>query len=118
MKKRTRVLGVAAVLAVAGVVVAARGRLWSPQGAVAQAPRAPRAVSVEVATAVKKKMPVRIDALGTVTPIANVAVKARVDSEIVGVHFRDGAMVRQGDLLFTLASRALEAQIRQVQGLL
>ena len=54
----------------------------------------------------KTKVPVRIDALGTVTPIASVAIKTRVDSEIVGVHFRDGAMVRQGDLLFTLDSRA------------
>ena len=40
------------------------------------------------------------------------------DSEIVGVHFRDGVMVREGDPLFTLDSRALQAQIRQVQGLL
>src|SRR5437899_11766630 len=106
MKKRTLVLCVAALLAVAGVVVATRGSLWSPQGAVAQAPRAPRAVSVEVATAVKKKMPVRLEALGTVTPINNVAIKARVDSEIVGGHFRDGATVRQGDLLLTLAAPA------------
>ncbi len=60
----------------------------------------------------------RIEALGTVTPIASVAIKPRVDSEIVGVHFGDGAMVKQGDLLFTLDSRAIEAQIRQVEGLL
>ncbi len=117
MKKRTLVLCVAAVLAVAGAVVATRG-LWSPQGAVAQAPRAPRAVSVEVATAVKKKMPVRLDALGTVTPIASVAVKARVDSEIVGVHFRDGAMVRQGDVLFTLDGRQIEAEIKRVEAVI
>ena len=118
MKKRTLVLCVAAVLAVAGVVAVTRGGLWSPQGAVAQAPRAPRAVSVEVATAVKKKMPVRLDALGTVTPIANVAVKARVDSEIVGVHFRDGAMVRQGDVLFTLDGRQIEAEIKRVEAVI
>ena len=60
----------------------------------------------------------RIEALGSVTPIASVAVKARVDSEIVKVHFRDGAMVQQGDVLFTLDSRTVEAQIKQVQGLL
>jgi membrane fusion protein, multidrug efflux system len=119
MKKRTLVLGVVAVLAVAGVAAATRGGLWSG-GAVAQAPRqnVPRAVPVETAIAAKKTVPVRIEALGSVTPIANVAVKARVDSEIVGVHFRDGAMVQKGDLLFTLDSRAIEAQIRQVQGVL
>src|SRR5215510_858033 len=119
MKKRTLVLGAILVLAAAGTFAAVRGDLWSG-GAVAQAPRqnAPRAVPVEVATAAKKTLPVRIDVLGTVTPIHSVAVKPRVDSEIIGVHFRDGAMVRQGDLLFTLDGRALEAQIRQVQGVL
>jgi membrane fusion protein, multidrug efflux system len=120
MKKRTLVLGAVAMLAAAGVIVAAtRAGLWS-DGAVAQAPRqnAPRAVPVEVATAAKKTVPVRIQALGSVTPIASVAIKSRIDTAIVGVHFRDGAMVRQGDLLFTLDSSALEAQIKQVQGVL
>jgi RND family efflux transporter MFP subunit len=100
-------------------VAATRGGLW-PEGAIAQAPRqnAPRVVAVEVATAATKAVPVRIEALGSVTPIASVAVKPRIDSEIVGVHFDDGAMVRQGDVLFTLDSRALEAQIKQVQGVL
>ncbi len=117
MKKRTLVLGLAAVLVAAGVAIAFR---WYPGGAVAQAPRQAvvREIPVEVAQAVKAKVPVRIETLGSVTPIANVAVKSRVDTEIVGVHFRDGAMVRQGDVLFTLDSRAIDAQIKQVQGLL
>jgi RND family efflux transporter MFP subunit len=117
MKKRTLVLGAVVVLAVAGVVVATRGGLWSG-GAVAQAPRPARTVPVEVAIATKASVPVRLEALGTVTPIASVAIKPRIDSEIVGVHFRDGAMVQKGDLLFTLDARAIEAQIRQVQGIL
>src|SRR5499427_8160848 len=119
MKKGTLVLGAVVVLAAAGIAVATRGGFWSG-GAVAQAPRqnAPRAVPVEVATAVKKATPVRIDALGSVTPIASVAVKPRIDTEIVGVHFRDGVMVNKGDLLFTLDSRAIEAQAKQVEGLL
>ena len=75
-------------------------------------------VPVEVVSATKKVVPVRIEALGSVTPIASVAIKPRVDSEITGVHFRDGAMVQQGDPLFTLDSRAIEAQVRQVEGLL
>ncbi|MET0879234.1 MAG: efflux RND transporter periplasmic adaptor subunit [Tardiphaga sp.] len=120
MKKRTLVLGVAAALVAAGIVAVTRGGFWSPQGAVAQAPRqnAPRAVAVEVAPAVRKKMPVRLEALGTVTPIASVAIKARLETEIVGVHFRDGAMVRQGDLLFTLDSRQIEAEIKRVEAVI
>jgi multidrug efflux system membrane fusion protein len=120
MKKRTLVAGAVVVLVAAGAIVAAtRGGLWSG-GAVAQATRqnAPRAVPVEVVTAIKKVVPVRLEVLGSVTPIASVAVKSRVDSEITGVHFGDGALVREGDLLFTLDSRTLEAQVRQVEGLL
>ena len=48
------------------------------RGRVQKQPAAPRAVPVEVVTAVKKKVPVRVDLLGTVTPIASVAVKTRV----------------------------------------
>src|SRR5712692_1130921 len=72
MKKRNLVLGIAVVLAAAAVVGAKSGLLpanwnpWSPQGAVAQAPRAERNVPVDVAVAVKKRVPVRVDLLGTV----------------------------------------------------
>ena len=120
MRKRiVVVVAVVAAVAAGCAIAATRSGLW-PGGAVAQAPRhnAPRAVPVEVVTATRKVVPVRIEALGSVTPIASVAIKPRVDSEIIGVHFGDGAMVRQGDLLFTLDSRAIEAQVRQVEGLL
>jgi RND family efflux transporter MFP subunit len=118
-KRMLVVLAVVLAIAAGCVVAATRSGLW-PGGAVAQAPRqnAPRAVPVEVVSATKKVVPVRIEALGSVTPIASVAIKPRVDSEITGVHFRDGVMVQQGDLLFTLDSRAIEAQVRQVEGLL
>jgi membrane fusion protein, multidrug efflux system len=129
MKRRTLVLGILLVLVAGAAFEAIRNpdaarsvwsRLTGSAGAAAQAPRpsAPRGVPVEVAIARKGPVPVRIDALGNVTPIASVAVKPRIDTEIVGVHFRDGAMVKQGDLLFTLDSRALEAQIRQVAGMI
>jgi RND family efflux transporter MFP subunit len=61
---------------------------------------------------------VQIDALGTVTTMASVAVKTRLDNEIVGIHFTDGAFVKQGDLLVTLDTRAIEAQIAQAEGTL
>ena len=116
MKKGTIVLAGAALVAAAGIAVAMRAGLWS--GAVAQAPRAnaPQAVPVEVQAVAKKTVPVRIEVLGSVTPIASVAIKPRVDTEIIEVHFRDGAMVKQGDLLFTLDSRTIEAQAKQMEG--
>jgi multidrug efflux system membrane fusion protein len=125
MSKKAWVIGGVVVLALAGGAVATNpawiAAVWNPSGAVAQAPRGPqgpRAVPVEVAKAVKKPVPVRVDALGTVTPIRNVAVKSRIETTIVGVHFDDGALVKEGDLLFTLDSRQIEAQIRQIEAVL
>ena len=63
-------VGAVVVLAAAGVLAFTRGGLWSPQGAVAQAPGGgPRSVPVEIAKAEKKAVPLRVEALGTVTPI-------------------------------------------------
>lgn len=87
--------------------------------AVAQSPQGgpgEHAVAVEVAKAVRKKTPVILEALGNVTTVASVAVKPRIDTEIVGIHFSDGAFVKRGDLLVTLDSRAVEAQIAQAEG--
>ena len=61
-------------------------------------------------------MPLQIDALGTVTPMASVAIKSRLDNEIMDVKFADGARVKKGEVLLQLDSRALEAQIRQAEG--
>jgi multidrug efflux system membrane fusion protein len=119
MRKRTLLFTVAVMLAVGGVVAMKRDVWWPGGAGVAQSPaqaqNAPRSVPVEVAIAEKKQLPVRVEALGTVTPMASVAIKSRLETEIVGVHFTDGARVKQGDLLFTLDSRTLEAQIRQAE---
>jgi multidrug efflux system membrane fusion protein len=119
MRKRTLLFTVAVMLAVGGVVAMKRDAWWPGGAGVTQSPaqaqNAPRSVPVEVAIAEKKQLPVRVEALGTVTPIASVAIKSRLETEIVGVHFTDGARVKQGDLLFTLDSRTIEAQIRQAE---
>jgi len=118
MKKRTLVLGAVVVLAAAGIVAATRGGWW-PGGAVAQAPGGgPRPIAVETTKAVKKAVPLRVEALGTVTPIASVAIKARLETVITEVHFRDGAEVKQGDLLFTLDGRQIEAEIKRVEAVI
>jgi RND family efflux transporter MFP subunit len=118
MKKKALVLTALGVAILGGAAYYHRG-VWLPAGAGAQqAPSPPpaRVVPVEVATAVKKMMPVRLEALGTVTPIEMVAIRSRLDSEMTGVHFHDGALVNKGDLLFTLDTRSLEAQIKQAEG--
>jgi membrane fusion protein, multidrug efflux system len=112
---RKFVVGVAALAVIAGGIYAARwyGR---SDAAVAQQSQAARPVSVEVVTAVKKDTPVLLEGIGSVTTIASVAVRSRLDNEIVEVHFADGAKVNKGDLLLTLDQRSLRAQIKQAEG--
>ena len=105
-----------AVVALIGIVVLARG-IWSTDGAAARSPQA-RAVPVETAVAERKTTPVRLTALGNVTPIASVAIKTQVDTTITAVHFRDGATVQKGDLLFTLDCRQIEADMKRVQAVI
>jgi RND family efflux transporter MFP subunit len=115
MLNRKWLLGVAA-LALIGAVVVVR-LLATGDGAAARSQnQTARVVQVDVGMAERKKVPVRVDALGTVTPIASVAIKARVDTTITAVHFKDGAEVKKGDPLFTLDGRAIEAQIAQTEG--
>ena len=68
---------------------------------------------VVVASVVRKPMPVLINAIGTVQPIATVVVKSRIDGQIVKVNVQDGQEVKAGDVLIQLDSRAAEAQVRQ-----
>jgi multidrug efflux system membrane fusion protein len=114
MARKLLVVAAAAAVALAGFYALR----WSGRSdtAVAQAPQGPRAVSVEVTTAVKKDMPVLLAGIGNVTTIASVAVRSRLDNEIVEVHFADGAKINKGDLLLTLDQRALQAQKKQVEG--
>src|SRR5690349_12996317 len=117
MTRRKWVFGVA-LLALIGAAVLVRG-FWTTDGAAARSARgaaANRVVPVEVAKAERKQVPVLLQALGTVTPIASVALKARVDTNITAVHFSDGAHVKEGDALFTLDGRAIQAQIAATEG--
>lgn len=78
-------------------------------------PQTRAAVAVDVDTALRGSMPVRIDAVGTVQPIATVTIKTRVDSQIDKIFVADGASVKAGDMLVKLDSRQIEAQIKQTE---
>jgi RND family efflux transporter MFP subunit len=117
VSRRSIILVGGALVLAATVGAMATRSWWSP--AVAQAPQrpqAPRAVPVEIAQAARQRVPLVYDALGTVTPIRSVAIKPRLETVITEVQFTDGASVKQGELLFTLDGRHLEAQIRQAEG--
>jgi len=117
MKKRNLIIlaGGLGIMALAAFVTRSS---WTGGGASAQGPQRARAVSVELAKAERKLVPVDVDSIGMVTPISSVALKSRVETTIVSVHFEDGAKVNEGDLLFTLDARQIDAQVEQAEGTL
>src|SRR6266699_3079307 len=117
MRKRNLIL-FAGALGIAALAAFATRSSWMGGGASAQGPQRARVISVELAKAERKPVPVDVDSIGTVTPISSVALKSRVETTIVSVHFEDGARVNEGDLLFSLDARQIDAQIEQAEGML
>jgi membrane fusion protein, multidrug efflux system len=72
-------------------------------------------VPVEVAAAEVRTMPIEMQAIGTVEPLASVQLKSKVQGEILRVHFADGAEVRAGDPLFDIDARPFEAALKRAQ---
>lgn len=78
-----------------------------PTLALAQA-AAPPALPVTVAQPLAKKIPVWDEFWGRLEPVHRVEVRPRVSGFIEQVHFTDGALVKAGDLLFTIDKRPFE----------
>jgi membrane fusion protein, multidrug efflux system len=72
-------------------------------------------VPVVVTKVAKKPLPIVLEAVGTVQAIASIQIKARLDSQIMKVGVEEGALVKEGDLLFELDSRTLKAQLGQIE---
>jgi multidrug efflux system membrane fusion protein len=74
-------------------------------------------VPVSVAVAVQKSVPVELNIIGTVQAYSTVQVKSQVVGQLLKVHFNQGDFVKEGDILFTIDKRALEAQLSQLEAM-
>jgi multidrug efflux system membrane fusion protein len=77
---------------------------------------ASRPVPVTVAIAQTGDIDMVINALGTVTARNTVTVKPRVDGQLVRVVFREGQVVKTGDLLAEIDPRTFQSQLDQANG--
>jgi multidrug efflux system membrane fusion protein len=66
---------------------------------------------VRVAAVESGPVPAEAIGIGNITPITSVAVKSRVDGQIVQVPVREGSDVRRGDLLFRIDPRPFAVQL-------
>lgn len=103
---------------------AAKGNVAGGAGDPAKAAKAPGAsrgppgqgpVPVTVAAVSQQDVAFRIQAVGSAEAYATVAVKARVDGQLVDVRFREGQEVRAGSVLFNIDPRPFEAALRQAE---
>jgi len=79
------------------------------------APRRPAAVPVSVATVQPRDVPYEIGAIGNVTPIQTVAIRAQVTGTLIQVAFQEGDEVQQGQLLFQIDPRPFQAALDQAR---
>jgi multidrug efflux system membrane fusion protein len=72
--------------------------------------------TVGIATARQADIPVQLEALGTVTPLANVTVQPQVSGVLTAVLFQEGQMVKKGDVLATIDPQPFQNALGQAQG--
>ncbi|TBY45827.1 efflux RND transporter periplasmic adaptor subunit [Rhizobium leguminosarum] len=82
----------------------------------ASAPAQPPAVPVTVAVVAARDVTAWESFSGRLEAVDRVQVRSRVAGAILSVAFREGALVKQGDLLFTIDPAPYQANVAQAEG--
>jgi membrane fusion protein, multidrug efflux system len=109
-----RLIGAAAILAVVGVVA-----IWRLNMDVGVRPAAAQiagqAIPVTAGTVAVEDVPVFLNGIGTVQAYNTVAIKSRVDGQIVKINFKEGEEVKVGDPLFQIDPRPYQSALDTAQ---
>ena len=97
------------------VLVLAGFYWWTHSGNQTAARRTP-VVPVQVASAQQRDMAVVKDTIGTVVSPTTVSVIPRVQGQLTKIYFKEGQMVKAGDLLFEIDPRPYKAALDQAKG--
>src|SRR3546814_187182 len=109
LRNRYATLVVAALLVAAGVVA-----LRVDAGAIPSA-GAPAAAAVDVATVASQTITDWHEYSGRLEAVDKVEIRPLVSGTLTAVHFKDGSLVRRGDLLFTIDPRPYQAAVDQAK---
>jgi multidrug efflux system membrane fusion protein len=81
-----------------------------------KAPPPPPSIPVNVAPVRRTDIPMLIRATGTVEPVQTVAVQSQISGLLLHVRFKEGDVVQEGQVLFEIDPRPLQAALDQAQG--
>ncbi|MGD0275218.1 MAG: efflux RND transporter periplasmic adaptor subunit [Syntrophales bacterium] len=76
-------------------------------------PVAVPSVPVTEAEAIKKTVPIQIEAIGSVEAYQSISIRSQINALLTRVYFKDGQDVRKGDLLLKLDCRPYDAALKQ-----
>src|ERR1700743_759229 len=113
---RKDIAGALATLFVVGSVAGigfSHGRDPSPVSAAQAADIQPAGVDVDGATVLSRTITDWQSYSGRMEAVDKVDIRPLVPGTIVAVHFRDGALVKKGDPLFTIDPRPYEAEVHR-----
>ena len=85
------------------------------EGRVASAP-APPAPTVEVAPVIEKDVPLEGEWVGTLEGYVNAQISPQVSGYLIRQDYREGALVKKGQLLFEIDPRPFQAVLDQAKG--
>lgn len=98
------------LLLLGGLSACAASEAQSTKSQKSQGDRAVPVVSTQVT---RKTIPILVQTTGTAQAYATIALKSQVDGQLIGVYFREGQTVHQGDLMFKIDPRTLQAALDQ-----
>ncbi len=109
-------IGIGIVLLIAAAIAVSRSGKSSSKAQAAARARAQAPIPVVVAPAQTADFPVYLTGLGTVTPLATVTVRSRVDGQLLRVDFKEGQLVKEGEVLAEIDPRPFQVQLMQAEG--
>ncbi len=122
-KKRNRLVLILLLLAAAYLGLTPNGRqqvsrLWEyikpEEGKIAKAPRPDTMTGF--LPVVTGDVDIYLEGLGDVTPMQSVTVRSRVEGELLKLGFREGDLIREGQVIAELDPRPYEAALMQAEG--
>lgn len=79
-------------------------------------PVSPPPLNVQVAKVEQRDVPIVSEWIGTTDGLVNAKIRAQVSGYVLKQHYREGAAVKKGDLLFEIDSRKFKAALDQASG--